>query len=284
MRTGLRALRPLLLALGVPSLAWAYVAGPAAPAPATATVATLDYQLYAAGLHPLDFSVDIALESDRYVVAVQGQTKGVVDFFVRWISHSVTEGRLVEGRTEPVLSRSLNRFHGTPRRIAIAYHDGMPVATVDPPPQDDDRDPVTPQQMRNTRDATSAVLDLILQVAHGAGCDTRERVFDGRRRFDLVVSDHGVAPVAATQISPYAGDARRCDFTMERIAGFNRRKGEGYDASQPEETVYRTWSLPVLPGLPALPVRLDGEGSLGRFHLYLVAAHLSDRRPNPNLD
>ena len=243
-------------------------------------MATLEYQLYSVGLHPLDFTVDVALESGRYEIAVRGHTLGIVDFFVRWVTHSVTEGGFVAGRPAPTLSRSVNRFHGTPRRIDLAYHDGTPTASVDPPPQDDDRDPVRPDQIEGTLDSSSAALDVVMRVAHGESCQARERVFDGRRRFDMVVTDRGTARLEANKYSAFAGPAQVCDFTIERIAGFNRRRSTGYDSAQPEEAVYRSWSMVVLPGLPALPVRLEGDGSLGAFHLYLVAAHPSDQRPS----
>src|SRR3954471_10725378 len=37
--------------------------------------ATLSYQLYTIGLHPIDFSVALALDGGRYDIAVHGQTK-----------------------------------------------------------------------------------------------------------------------------------------------------------------------------------------------------------------
>lgn len=275
------------LGLFVLPVGWALAAAPQAqdigkpevPPPAI-HMARFDYQLYTAGLHPIDFSVDVALDPEHYAIAVQGHTQGVVDFFVRWISHTVTLGRLVEGHAVPVTSRSLNRFHGTPRRISMDYRDGVPVTKVDPPLQQDDRDPVTPDEIPGTLDSTSAALDLVLRVAQGESCEARERVFDGRRRFDMVVSDRGVARLAANQYSPFGGEARVCDFTIQRIAGFNRRPSRGYESEQPAEVIYRSWSMAVLPGLPAMPVRLEGDGSLGHFHLYLVAAHPSDRTPS----
>ena len=241
--------------------------------------ATLDYQLYTLGLHPLDFSVDVALETGRYELAVRGQTKGLVDFFLRWVSHSVTEGRFIGHRPTPLLARSLNRFHDTPRRVVIDYATGEPVASVDPPPTGDDRDPVTPGQRQDTIDPISAVLDLAERVAHGEGCRARERVFDGRRRFVIVVSDAGMQQLERNGRSSFAGMARVCDFAIERIAGFNRRTGAGYDRGEPEKVVYRSWSMTVLPGLPPVPVRIRGEGSLGAFYLYLTGVIPGTRRP-----
>jgi hypothetical protein len=244
--------------------------------------ATLTYQLYTVGLHPLDFAVELALDAGRYDIAVRGETKGLIDFFVRWVSHSVTQGQIVGHRPVPQLVRSLNRFHGTPRRVSIDYASGMPVANVDPPPTRDDRDPVTPEQQQNTIDPVSAVLDLAERLAHGEGCHAQERVFDGRRRFDLLVSDGGMQPLERNSRSPFAGMAQVCDFTIDKIAGFNRRPSSGsdYDQSQPEKVVYRSWSMPVLAGLPAMPVRIRGEGSLGTFTLYLTAVVPGTPRPS----
>jgi hypothetical protein len=270
---------------------WLALAGPgaqAAPEPERAPPAlavhsaTLTYQLYTAGLHPLDFSVELALEAGRYDVAVRGETKGLIDFFVRWVSHSVTEGQLLNHRPQPQLVRMLNRFHGTPRRVSIDYATGAPVASVEPPPTQDDRDPVTPEQQKGTIDPVSAVLDLAERVAHGEGCGATERVFDGRRRFDILVGDLGMQMLDRNSRSPYAGMAQVCDFTIDKIAGFNRRPstGSGYDTAQPEKVVYRSWSMPLLPGLPALPVRIRGEGSLGPFTLYLTSVVPGTPRPS----
>jgi hypothetical protein len=279
--------RPLPSCLGLATaallLAAPAQAAPEERAPPVGIVhsATLSYQLYTIGLHPIDFSVAIALDGGRYDIAVRGETKGVVDFFMRWVSSTLAEGQLVGHRPVPQLLRSLNRFHGNPRRVSIDYSGGAPVATVDPPPTDDDRDPVTPEQQKNTLDPLSAVLDLVQRVAHGEGCQATERVFDGRRRFDMLVGDAGMQRLEPNRHSPYDGVAHVCDFSIEKIAGFNRRpRAGGYDQAQPEKVVYRSWSMPVLPGLPAVPVRIRGEGSLGAFTLYLTAVVPGTPRPS----
>jgi hypothetical protein len=278
MRHGLACgLFALLLASSAPAAA-ALETGPSA-GPAQPRAASLFYRLYAAGMNPIEFTVDATLDPQSYSLAVQGHTNGVIDLFVRWTSHSVTEGRLVAGEPRPILTRSVNSFHGKPRRITIDYRSGQPVASVEPPPDEDDRDPVLPEQMRNTMDATSAVLNLIQRLALTQSCRGQERVFDGRRRFDLLVSDAGVQYLEQDSRSPYSGVSHVCDFRVDRIAGYNRRNSDRYE-QQPKDAVYRTWSAEVLPGFPAVPIRLEGEGSLGTFRLYLVSAKAGARRPS----
>ena len=72
----------------------------------------------------------------------------------------------------------------------------------------------------------------------------------------VVVTDAGMQHLERSSRSPYEGMAQVCDFTIDKIAGFNRRPNAGgYDASQPEKVVYRSWSMVVLPGLPPMPVQ-----------------------------
>jgi hypothetical protein len=260
--------------------ALALAAGLLAAAAARADVpapARLGYEVYFGGLQALALQVDVDLSDARYRVALSAHTEGVIDWLFGWTAQARSEGQVTEGAVRPLRHGAEAQWHGNRRTVALTFHDdGTIAAAVEPSAEDDEREPVTAAQTAGALDPISAVLLAMRSLAAHGSCAQRLKVFDGRRRFDLVFSDGGKADLKPTEYGSFSGAATVCLFEYVRVAGFQKPGGR-WGNPRDEARVYRAWLAPVLPGLPPVPVRIEVEGTFGSLVVHLVDARAPPR-------
>jgi hypothetical protein len=257
--------------LGALALAAGLLAPAAARADAAAS-ARLGYQVYFGGLQALALQVDLGVSDTGYRVALHAHTEGVIDWLFGWTAQASSEGRLADGTPRPLRHDAESQWHGNHRSVALTFHDdGTVAAAVEPSAADDEREPVTPAQTTGTLDPISALLAATQALATQHSCAQHVKVFDGRRRFDLVFSDGGSALLKPTEYGSFSGAATVCRFRYVRVAGFQKPGGR-WGNPRDADSVYQVWLAPVLPGLPPVPVRIEVEGTFGSLIVHLVEA------------
>lgn len=263
MRCGKIAVVVLGLLVGLPAGAEMRAS---APLPADDRV-TLDYQIYFGGLNVMQLGVDVGVASDAYDVRARVQTVGVAGFFAPWTSVAVSEGSIDEGRIEPRSHRVRGEWRGRERTTAIEFDDDGEVAAVSlyPPPGDGPNDQVPVELRRGAIDPASALFSLTRLLAQEGRCQGRMRVFDGRRRYDIVLTDRGRDTLIANEYSAYHGVAIRCDFSFEPIVSEY--------VTQPDRKRRfrsgRAWFAELLSGRPVVPVRLEIDGDYAQTLVHL---------------
>jgi len=132
------------------------------------------------------------------------------------------------------------------------------LARVNPPPEEDDREPVPAALQVAVLDPLSAALRLA-----ASGCTGRLQVFDGRRRLEVVLTRRG----AETVDEPlYRGAAERCHATIVSVAGRSRRSWFPRRNTPDEADI---WLAALWPDLPPVPVRVESETLLGALVVQL---------------
>jgi len=131
-------------------------------------------------------------------------------------------------------------------------------------------------------DPLSLSFRIARSVAEGRGCNGTHFIFDGNRRYDLMFSDLGVSKLPYTPYSVYSGNARRCQFDMKRISGF--REPREFIRFWDEDNLDppRIWVARVVPEMPPVPVRLEGDLNMGGLRIYLVWAEFAGAPVFPN--
>ena len=226
----------------------------------------LNYEVYRAGFHILDTALAIDLGSTRFEVVGRFETRGLFGLFSPWQSTSSTEGVVTADGFVPRHHRQEGELRGAPRRVTVEYGDGAAlVRELVPSAADEDRDEVPDLLRHSTVDVVSAVLTLIRAMDDGRTCNGRMPVFDGRRRFDLIVVDRGRKPFAASQVSrEHTGEATLCEFTIQPIAGYQRpREDEGDSARWRRPRQGRAWLSPIIDGVPSMPLRIELDSAWG---------------------
>jgi hypothetical protein len=140
---------------------------------------------------------------------------------------------------------------------------GAVVAAVEPPAEDDYREAVPIALQQETVDPLTATLNALASQCRGT-----VRVFDGRRRYDMELTDLGDADVPRSRGAAYAGPARHCRSEMRPIAGF------WHAEPRHDERPARldSWVASPRPGLPPIPVYLELSNPRGTLSIHLTAA------------
>ena len=244
----------------------------AQPGPAPATV-HMRYTGSAVGLDVMRVEATLAMDRAGYSIRLSSRTVGLLSAFVRSDQHNTVWGIWRDNRPEPRRFWSWGTLRGEPRETLIDYEKGVPVLRRLTPPNDGEREPVPEPARGDSIDTLSAIAFLVRRVADTGGCDGDARVFDGRRLTEIRAHTVGHVPTASAESGAYVGDALRCDFTGQLVAGFLldnspwQRQPHGGAA----------WIARAVPGGPPIPVRLTFETRwVGE-----IAMVLTDAGPGP---
>jgi len=150
--------------------------------------------------------------------------------------------------------------------VTVDYgDDGAPQVTFVPDHEAPDESlPI--EMTAATIDPASAMLTLMETLANTGRCDATVKVFDGKRRYNLLSRHAGEVELVATKYAPYAGPATECRVRFERLAGFREgRMAQRY----PDEIVL--YLAPLFNDAPPTPVRMHASNLFGILRLHLVA-------------
>ncbi len=237
----------------------------------------LDYKIYIGGLEALSANVSIGSDAKRYDVEIMAGTAGAIGKMFPWEVRIGSKGNVDGDTLQPVEHAQRSNFQGKDRSVTLTYdgHGGFLERKVLPDAKEDDRDPVPPEQTRDTLDIVSGILAGLRAVDRAGSCDGRVPVFDGRRRFDLVYKDDGHEKLDPSDVSVFSGDALRCAVKVEPVAGFWKknqrkfftRKVNGEDQVVPVDVyIARVGAAKI-----EAPVRIESSSPFGQLVLNLQA-------------
>lgn len=244
------------LALGAPAAAQSPAAAAIAPQAGPGQARTFSYAVDWGPLPLAEVTLSLEPSADGLTAAARGASLGVAAMFSRFeVEQSSAYG------PEGVLHEARGRFSGREslRRVRWDGDGAAEVLTA----QEARRDPgpLTPipaAEMADTVDPAFPVVDALNRVAQGQGCGGTWRVFDGVRRMNITLTDEGPDTLTADRDWTYAGPARRCRLSFERVGGFPPPKP---DAPAERDYARLLW-IAELPEGPA-PVRLEVSWPLG---------------------
>lgn len=241
--------------------------GLALPAAAAERRISLGFDIYGAGLHALHVDLGAVVDGDHYTATTDVVSQGLTDLILRWRSHQLSTGRLVEGRARPSEHRRDGEWRFSERHVRLTYTDDGNVAVeAVPPPAEDDRPPVPPAQRRNTADLLSALLPAMLDLG-ATDCRYGASVYDGRRRYDFRLEPVGEETLPKTEYGSFQGKAMHCTVRLTPIAGF-RTEDEETGLGFPHNL--SVWlARDAAQGL-TLPVRFQADFDLGALVGHIV--------------
>jgi hypothetical protein len=250
----------------LPAICAALLVLAAATRPAAADdVVAMEFEGFGpAGLHLLTTHTVIEEAPARYKIEGDFATAGIGALFVNIANRSVTQGREVADKPQPVIFNSETDRNGVEQHLRVDYRsDGTPNGSVTPPP----KDPVTPinySQLTGTVDNLTAYLLLERQLARDGGCTLTVPVFDGRHRYDLQFSDAGHHTLSPAEGQNFSGPTQACHMARTKIGGFyvDKSREEGASAGT-------IWYAKLIPGDLAVPVRVGMETEIGTITLFL---------------
>lgn len=241
--------------------------GPALPAAAQPVSAT--YTVHAAGLTLMELQATLDITDRGYSVEFRTRMRGLASAFASGQNLARVEGVWEGDRARPRRYVSEGVWRGEPRRTVVEWPDGSPVIRVMVPPNEEEREPVSEAQQRNTVDSLSALAQLVRQVRRDGTCNGGVRVYDGRRLTEMAARTGGQERFPPAR-DEWFGTALRCNFEGRYMAGY--RKGEDVEAARRPQTG-TAWLGQPAPGLPVVPVRVEHASRwLGTLTMRLASA------------
>jgi hypothetical protein len=222
------------------------------------------YEAYVVGLPVVAFDFRLDEPTGSYVLGGQVRTLGLLRLFYRLDLRALSEGTVASTGLHPAFHEQKWLIRGHERSARLDYPGDGSVAAALVPPEDPGRPKPAPQQTLHTIDPLTALLAIGRTVAQHGKCEGRFPVYDGRRRYDVVLRDDGVEHEAAARYA-YDGEVHRCAAAAVKIAGFS------WDQDySPHTTAGRVWFVTPEPGAPALPLRIDFASSWGSVSVRLT--------------
>jgi hypothetical protein len=240
---------------------------------ASAQTSDLSYDVYVGGLHVFSFDVEMTLQPDRYRLTAEGETQGMVSWFSTWHVKLTAEGSDRSGRIAPNRYVTESAWQGKQRMLALGFVAGgrYDLQQTPPPEPDPDIEGELPERLpQGTIDPLTFAIAASRALQQTGRCDQTVPIFDGQRRYDLIVKQVGETTLPPNSYSIYQGPATRCSFAVNRISGFRKsmRPSPAAEAAPPT-----LWMAAIRADLPPVPVRYEGAIKLGK-----IVIHLTDAR------
>jgi hypothetical protein len=164
----------------------------------------------------------IDIGATLYSMSANGKASGVLSVLMNGEGSVTAEGSIAANRLNPSSYTSTIADDDGTITLQMTFADGVATERITPwPPEHADRLPVTDHDRRGVADPLSAVL-LLTKLGGGvlapSDCDRTLKIYDGRRRYNLVLSHGHLGKVAVDR--GYSGPILVCEVVLEPIAGY----------------------------------------------------------------
>lgn len=224
-------------------------------------------------------SVNVNLSEDGYVVAGSAKTSGLVRLISKGRGEATVRGSF---RANRVTSSKFTSRLNTRRRqekIELSVVNGAAKDILVEPPRDDDpaRVPVTNKSRIDVIDPLSATLVFVPakgDLLDPASCNRRLPIFDGRYRFDIVLSYVRTEQAPATT-GGYQGPALVCQARYVPIAG--HRAGRSAVETMAKNRDMFVWLAPIAGTRVLAPIRASIASPIGTFVVQATRFHATTK-------
>jgi hypothetical protein len=240
---------------------------------------TLSYTGYMAGLPVFSLTATVELPAGqgtgqaglvpgngRYSLNADAATIGNFRLLYPYRATLVSTGNLTGKTAAPKQFRSVADIVGKQEAVTLTYGQGGNVAIEAVPMTRQAQEAKARGFANGTIDPASAVVAAVASFASTHQCSGTYKLFDGVRRYDLTLAQGGFADVAPLAQSYYDGSATECVATSALLEGFAPAAAQ----SQFYPRSARLFMAPAVPGLPAVPVRIEAQNALGVMTLDLT--------------
>lgn len=230
----------------------------------------LNYKIYIGGFHVADIKIDLNLAPENYDIVAKVKTSGMVGRMFPWWMQAYSRGQIVGARVMPVTAGQRNSWGGRERFVDMRFNNGVAhIDGIEPKPAGDDRDKVPEAMRTGVVDLASAIVSIVRRMDGERTCSTTVAVFDGRRRYDLIVRLEGTKKFKPSGYTPYVGDTVRCELWIRKKVGFKKNDDSGWNDGDRKA---RVWMGKAFADVPPVPVRLSLNTPLGSLEAHLSAA------------
>ena len=163
----------------------------------------------------------VRIEADRYSASATGGSVDLMNVLVRGEGSARVSGSIKDGRLVPAEFSSKLVEEGEKSDLKMTFEEGVVTAVeADGPPPGPDRVPLKQAHVIGVTDPLTALLiaeeDNGGTVPNKESCNRTLPIFDGRRRYDLLLSFKRIEDIRDKQL---AGRVLVCNVILHPIAG-----------------------------------------------------------------
>lgn len=251
------------------------------PAQADKTI-EIQYVVYFGGFHLATLDFIGTLTGDKYEIRSAITTEGVADALVSTTADIGAQGLVTDGKVQPRLYNSDITDTNQRQLVAMSYQDVLPTNVGSFPEYNLERFPVSEDDQRATVDPLSAIMFIIQGSAatEANPCGGTIPIFDGRRRFNIMLEHQADETVSTGKDGAYHGEAMKCWIGYKKVAGFKPPKKRRWGKAPVTKSDWPDidmWIAKLGDENLLVPVRIQSETSFGVFVARAVKLNVTSR-------
>lgn len=230
----------------------------------------LSYDVYTGGFKALHADFEVKLDPKAYDIAIEARTQGMIGGLFPWQGSYRTAGHTENNALIPTQHTARSTWRKKEKLTEISYApDGevLKMTTREDGKTVTSRD-IKPELTQDSVDLLTGTLLMIQSAKITDKCEGSIPVFDGKRRYNLVLKGNEMDEIRKSDYSIYSGKALKCTLNVEPVAGFKPKdQKRGWMAIQ-NHTLARKkpptiWFAAIEPGGPVVPVRMEISSDYG---------------------
>ncbi|HYH22580.1 MAG TPA: DUF3108 domain-containing protein [Azospirillum sp.] len=249
-----------------------------AAAPAPAATLELDFTAYGGGLRIAEGTLRLNADgttSGPYQIRLDAGWASWITLFTSFRYEAEAAGTLGNPSVKPARFKSERRLRRKHDVMRMDYAGAVPAVRTEPPRDPHDATLVPEEAKRGTADPLSVGAAVIAAAGSRAACTGRYPVYDGRRRYDLLMTPLGREILEPSSRRTAAGPADVCLVTLRPVAGFqNDHNPERFFVNGVDRTA-KVWFARVGPQGRAVPVQMEVETNVGTFYVHTTGVRVT---------
>lgn len=159
------------------------------------------------------------LDNKKYAVKSKIKTHGLFDTLYPFEAIYSTTGFLKKNKmqTDTYKYQSQSRFSKRTKDV-IYSSQGIPLQIIS---SKNGREKIkkvnTTENIDDTTDLQTVVASIANQYNKVKNCNAKMRIFDGKRRFDVIFEDLGTDNIKKDENSPFYGEATKCSMYIDKL-------------------------------------------------------------------
>ncbi len=228
----------------------------------------IEHSVYLGGVYMGGVQTNIEQKDRTYQIFSEAKTNKTLDWMFKWAAKAQSNGKIKDNQLTPKQHVHHSVWNDKTRGAILNYSsDGSVKAELIGKKYTNLKKytPVDPASTKNSLDPISLILAVALKMETVGGCKGVYPVYDGRRRYDVLLDDVGEKAFKASRYSVFAGNASGCRIDIDPKGGFKRNA----ETNLPDGTELVIWSAaPVAEGR-IVPVRMQVVTDIGTMELHL---------------
>lgn len=158
------------------------------------------------------------LNKNSYKIASKIMTNGFFNTVYPFEANYTTSGKIANSQMSTIDYNYESKSKYKKRSKQVFYENGQPLYQITSKNGEEKRKEFTPSPTpADTFDLQTVIAKITYQFNELGFCDSVLKVYDGKRRFDVVFKDEGSENLIAEEHSFYTGKASKCSMRIKKV-------------------------------------------------------------------